>query len=175
MLVFSGALVACSNLSASSDGGQATASQSSRAMGEALPAAAGRGTGVVAVSGRDCTDLRGVWIHEHQSRLDIESVDGEGLVRGRFTSKVESGGKSFPVVGWVNPPTEIGENTVYPVAFNVRWVGFGSLTTWNGYCDPKTGKIEAMWYFTRGDSEYSWDHTHAGKNIFTRAGAGSPS
>ncbi len=142
-------------------------------MAEAESSSVGRGEGVGrrAAAGRDCTDLRGAWIHEHQSRLDIETVDGEGLLRGRFASKVESGGKSFPVVGWVNPPTEIGENTVYPVAFNVRWIGFGSLTSWNGYCDPKTGEIEAMWYFTRGDSEYAWDHTHAGKNIFTRAGA----
>lgn len=170
--MFSAALVACSGLSASSDGGQTTASQSPKAMAGAASAPTGQDRGSVAPSGHDCTDLRGVWIHEHQSRLDIESVDGEGLLRGRFTSKVESGGQSFPVIGWVNPPAERSENTVYPVAFNVRWVGFGSLTTWNGYCDPKTGKIEAMWYFTRGDSEHYWDHTHAGKNIFSRAGVG---
>jgi len=76
--------------------------------------------------------MEGKWINELGSVLVIDRIQSDGEIVGNYASSTGVDGKIFPMQGWINAseinPAEIN------VAFTVRWEGYGSITSWTGYC-----------------------------------------
>ncbi len=118
------------------------------------------------LSGQNCQDLEGRWVNELGSVLVIDTVANDGQIIGKYASSTGVDGKIFPLQGWINAsadhPTEIN------VAFTVRWEGYGSLTSWTGYCleDEDSSSIKTIWNLVRSGKEFPWERILTNSSTF---------
>ncbi len=119
---------------------------------------------------QSCSNPVGVWKNQLGSTLTITSVSSGGLVSGTYISPSGTQGDAYPLTGWTNTasPQSNGDHADL-ITFTVRWGGIGSITSWSGVCKQVNSvpTITAPWYLTRSNSQYSWDHTLAGQDVFT--------
>ena len=75
-------------------------------------------------------------------------------------------GKVFPLSGWVNRsddhPDEVN------ISFTVRWEGYGSITSWTGYCTKAEEgyHIKTIWNLVRLGKEYDWERVITNASTF---------
>ena len=84
------------------------------------------------VISQDCQNLKGQWINELGSVVKIDEVLEDGRIIGKYASSTGVDGKIFPLSGWINQSQEHPEEII--ISFMVRWEGYGSITSWTGYC-----------------------------------------
>lgn len=115
---------------------------------------------------QNCDHLSGIWKNELGSVLAIDSIDHDrGIIHGEYRSSSGVDGKVFPLQGWIN----WGEKKQVPsISFTVRWTGYGSITSWSGYCDQdKMGPfIKTLWHLVRPDTEHSWERVISNSSVF---------
>jgi hypothetical protein len=59
-------------------------------------------------------------------------------------------------------PTEIN------ISFSVKWTGFGSITSWTGYCldNDKGSEIKTLWHLVRSGKEFDWERITSNSSTF---------
>jgi hypothetical protein len=118
-----------------------------------------------------CNNLKGDWVNQLKSTLSITSIDAStGRIEGTYTSPSGTGGESHTLIGWVNSaPSSTGKDNVPVVSFSVQWGGYGSITSWTGYCSIRDGAptITTLWNLTQANSKFSWDHIVSNSDLFT--------
>lgn len=116
---------------------------------------------------QNCTDLAGQWQNESGSILQIDSITAEGILLGIYKSSTGVDGKSFSLQGWVNAKPELQEEK--NISFSVRWQGYGSITSWTGYCYTIDGQdqIKTMWHLVRSGKEFNWERIISNSSTFT--------
>lgn len=116
---------------------------------------------------QDCQNMAGEWINELGSALVIDSINEEGKILGKYASSTGVDGKIFPLNGWVN------KNDDYPgeinISFSVRWKGYGSITSWTGYCytDDEGSHIKTIWNLVRSGKEFNWERIITNSSTFS--------
>lgn len=120
-------------------------------------------------------NLHGLWVSGRGSTLEVEEIDEKtGELRGWFRSSTgtDDDAKAVPVVGYVNFTERFPNAPSYglPISFSVNWGPYGSISTWSGLVLKKDSKttIETQWLHTRGSTQFDWDHTLAGNDVFKR-------
>ena len=118
------------------------------------------------LSGQDCNDLEGKWFNELGSVLVIDSIGDDGDIIGKYASSTGVDGKVFPLLGWVNSSDDNPEEV--NVGFTVRWKGYGSITSWTGYCYSDNGvpKIKTIWNLVRSGKEFNWERVITNSSTF---------
>jgi hypothetical protein len=117
---------------------------------------------------QDCSELKGQWVNELGSVLVVDETTNEGKILGHYASSTGVDGKVFPLEGWVN------SNADYPnefnISFSVRWKGYGSITSWTGYCIEENGesKIKTIWNLVRSGKEYDWERIITNSSTFIK-------
>lgn len=126
------------------------------------------------VNAQDCQKLTGTWVNELGSALVIESIAEDGQIIGEYRSSTGVDGKVFPLMGWVNAKTELPEEK--NMAFSVRWEGYGSITSWTGYCNNDEGiaKIKTLWHLVRSEKEFDWERIITNSSTFVAEEAVDP-
>lgn len=116
---------------------------------------------------QDCSDIKGTWINELGSALVIDSIGMEGEIIGHYASSTGVDGKVFPLNGWVNANDEFPEEV--NISFMVKWEGYGSITSWTGYCHVENDKpqIKTIWNLVRSGKEFNWERIITNSSIFT--------
>lgn len=116
---------------------------------------------------QDCLKLRGQWVNELGSALIIEEVSQDGKIIGQYASSTGVDSKVFPLSGWMNRTEENPEEI--NIAFMVRWKGYGSITSWTGYCveDQDGTRIKTVWNLVRSGKEYDWERIITNSSTFT--------
>jgi len=115
---------------------------------------------------QDCHSLQGEWSNELGSVLQIDSVAEDGNILGIYKSSTGVDGKIFPLQGWVNESIENPNQK--NISFSVRWEGYGSITTWTGYCHKHEGEdqIKTIWNLVRSGKEFDWERIITNSSIF---------
>lgn len=125
----------------------------------------------------NCENLRGVWENQIGSVMDIITVDPiGGAITGRYVSP-QGGGPAFrQLIGWNNgapvnesdPCSLVQNDNVKVITFTVSWGDLGSITAWTGTCRVENGipTIHTLWHLVRPNTEFVWDHIHAGSDTF---------
>jgi hypothetical protein len=117
-----------------------------------------------------CQNLVGTWSNELGSALVIDQVMDNGNLIGHYASSTGVDGKIFPLQGWLNKneehPDEIN------ISFTVRWEGYGSITSWTGYCHVLDGmpQIKTIWNLVRSGKQFDWERIITNSSIFKAAG-----
>ncbi len=118
------------------------------------------------VFSQDCQNLNGQWVNELGSALVIDDVMPDGKIIGMYSSSTGVDGKIFPLSGWINQ----SEDHPYEVniSFMVRWEGYGSITSWTGYCtDNEEGpQIKTIWNLVRSGKEFDWERIITNSSTF---------
>jgi hypothetical protein len=116
---------------------------------------------------QDCKHLKGQWVNEMGSALIIEAVQKEGKIIGQYASSTGVDGKIFPLSGWVNQSEEHPKEV--NISFMVQWEGYGSITSWTGYCLISDGgpQIKTIWNLVRSGKEYDWERIITNSSTFT--------
>ena len=116
---------------------------------------------------QDCLLLKGQWLNELGSALIIEDISQDGKIIGQYASSTGVDGKVFPLTGWMNRSEENPEEI--NIAFMVRWKGYGSITSWTGYCieDQDGTRIKTIWNLVRSGKEHSWERIITNSSTFT--------
>jgi hypothetical protein len=116
---------------------------------------------------QDCLQLKGQWVNELGSALIIEDVGPDGKIIGQYASSTGVDGKVFPLTGWMNRSEENPEEI--NIAFMVRWTGYGSITSWTGYCveDEDGIRIKTIWNLVRSGKEHDWERIITNSSTFT--------
>ncbi|CAF2785415.1 unnamed protein product [Rotaria sp. Silwood2] len=141
-----------------------------------------RGAATAVVSntsvGNAATILKGVWVNELGSTLNITSVFKSTLqIKGNYRSPSGTAGDQYALNGFVNlSPMVTGKHNVIVVSFTVHWSNIGSVTTWNGFYsegdyddkDGAPGRIICQWLLVRPVTNYKWDHILTGQDRFTK-------
>ena len=114
-------------------------------------------------------ELKGVWVNEIGSTLQILQVEADGSFKGVYKTLVgkTEEGKEFGVVGFYTENSECHKSLL--VSFIVNWGETKSLTTWNGYfkLDGSEKCISTTWLHTKSTKELRfWDGLNTGSNIF---------
>ena len=115
---------------------------------------------------QDCKNLKGHWVNELGSALVVEDVGSDGKLIGKYASSTGVDGKVFPLSGWVNHsdsnPGEIN------ISFMVKWEGYGSITSWTGYCvNGEEGPlIKTIWNLVRSGKEFDWERIITNSSTF---------
>lgn len=117
--------------------------------------------------------LKGEWVSGRDSVLEIEAVNAEtGELTAWFRSSTGTDGKSYAVVGVVNFAEEFpgAESYGHPISFTVSWGPFGSISSWSGLVktDDSRATIDTQWLHVRGSTQFDWDHTLTGSDVFTK-------
>ncbi len=123
----------------------------------------------------EVNNLKGLWVSGRGSTFEIEEIDEKtGELRGWFRSSTgtDDEDKAVPVVGYVNFAERFPNAPSYglPISFSVSWGPYGSISTWSGLVLKKKPQttIETQWLHTRGSTQFDWDHTLAGNDVFKR-------
>ena len=121
---------------------------------------------VVSCSAQDCQNLSGKWINELGSVLVIDSLKADGSIMGHYASSTGVDGKIFLLQGWINHKD--GLNEEINISFSVRWKGYGSITSWTGYCyEAEEGsEIKTIWNLVRSGKEFDWERIITNSSIF---------
>ena len=125
-----------------------------------------------------CANPVGIWVNEMGSTLNIMAMDANGYIQGTYSSPSGAGSTAYPLIGWVNnsevnptdPCASCKENNKGVISFTVRWGTIGSITSWTGTCatnEDGTLVLKTMWHLSRPNTQFSWDHTLSGADIFT--------
>ena len=115
---------------------------------------------------QDCQNLKGEWKNELGSVLIIDDIYQTGKLAGRYASSTGVDGKNFPLSGWINTsedhPDEVN------ISFTVQWVGYGSITSWTGYCmENEDGPaIKTIWNLVRSGKEFDWERIITNSSTF---------
>ncbi len=124
-----------------------------------------------------CQQLKGEWINELGSKLNITSVDRKsGQLSGTYTSPSGTSGNSVAMIGWMNAKPSPAKTTkesptlsrMVVVSFSVNWGEYGSVTSWSGVCGVKEGvpTIKTIWNLARTVDSYDWDHIITNSDTF---------
>ena len=115
---------------------------------------------------QDCTELAGQWQNESGSILQIDSISTDGTIIGVYKSASGVDGKIFGLQGWTNSTDELPHET--NISFSVRWGGYGSITSWTGYCHELNGKdqIKTVWHLVRSGKEFDWERIITNSSTF---------
>ena len=117
-------------------------------------------------STQDCNHLKGRWVNELGSTLIIDEALDDGRIIGKYASSTGVDGKIFPLSGWINTsedhPDEIN------ISFTVQWLGYGSITSWTGYCieNDDGPVIKTIWNLVRSGKEFDWERIITNSSIF---------
>ena len=120
--------------------------------------------------GQSCTQMAGKWTNEFGSVLVVDSIGIKGQLIGHYASSTGVDGKIFPLNGWVNKnedhPDEIN------ISFMVQWEGYGSITSWTGYCisDNEGSRIKTIWNLVRSGKDYDWERIITNSSTFVSEG-----
>jgi hypothetical protein len=115
---------------------------------------------------QSCQNMEGAWTNELGSALVIDLIQEDGTLIGHYASSTGVDGKIFPLHGWINKnadnPNEVN------IAFSVRWKGYGSITSWTGYCLVQEGKpqIKTIWNLVRSGKEFDWERIITNSSTF---------
>ena len=118
------------------------------------------------MSSQSCTNIQGQWQNELGSVLQIDSISEEGEILGVYKSSTGVDGKTFGLKGWINSyeshPDEIN------ISFSVRWEGYGSITSWTGYCYNlnEQDQIKTVWHLVRSGKEFDWERIISNSSVF---------
>lgn len=117
--------------------------------------------------------LKGLWVSDRGSTLEIDDIDEEsGEISAWFRSSTGTDGKAFPVVGFLNLAERFpgAESFGHPISFAVSWGPFGSISSWNGLVRQEKTQttIDTQWLYVRGSTQFDWDHTLTGNDLFKR-------
>jgi len=120
----------------------------------------------VKLNGQNCSDLSGTWVNELGSALVIDSINSEGKIIGKYASSTGVDGSIFPLEGWVNKNEEYPEEI--NISFSVKWTGYGSITSWTGYCKVENNEsmIKTMWYLVRSGQDFEWERIISNSSTF---------
>lgn len=120
------------------------------------------------ISAQDCQNPEGTWVNELGSALIIEKISDEGEIIGRYASSTGVDGKVFPLIGFVNVNAEYPDEV--NISWSVRWKGYGSITSWTGYCidDERQPKIKTIWNLVRSGKEYDWERIITNSSVFVK-------
>jgi len=115
---------------------------------------------------QSCNQLKGEWINELGSVLQIDSIQMNGSITGVYKSSTGVDGKVFALQGWVNSSEEQPDEI--NIAFSVRWQGYGSITSWTGYCHTHEGEdqIKTIWHLVRSGKEFDWERIISNSSTF---------
>lgn len=115
---------------------------------------------------QDCQKLDGQWQNESGSILQINSVAPNGIIEGVYKSSTGVDGQTFALQGWTNVNSEVPEEK--NISFSVRWDGYGSITSWTGYCYSADGRdhIKTMWHLVRSGKEFNWERIITNSSTF---------
>lgn len=118
------------------------------------------------LSAQDCKNLSGTWVNELGSALVVGEVQEDGRIIGQYASSTGVDGKVFPLSGWVNKSKGLPEEV--NISFMVRWEGYGSITSWTGYCSNAEGgpQIKTIWNLVRSGKEYDWERIITNSSTF---------
>lgn len=118
--------------------------------------------------GQDCQNLNGTWVNELGSALVIDSIGDQGVIIGKYASSTGVDGKVFPMNGVINYKDELKSEV--NVHFSVRWEGYGSITSWTGYCytDEKGTFIKTIWNLVRSGQEFDWERIITNSSLFKK-------
>lgn len=119
------------------------------------------------VTAQSCLKMEGRWINDLGSVLVIDQVGENGSIIGKYASSTGVDGKIFPLLGWVNTSEEHPDEV--NISFTVRWEGYGSITSWTGYCldQPEGGSsIKTMWNLVRSGKEFPWERILTNSSTF---------
>jgi len=120
----------------------------------------------IGVYGQDCINMEGKWVNELGSVLVIDSISNNGGIIGKYASSTGVDGKIFPMAGWIN--RSAGHPGEVNISFTVRWKGYGSITSWTGYChfDGEVSKITTIWNLVRSGKDYNWERIITNASTF---------
>lgn len=119
---------------------------------------------------QNCTSLRGGWINELGSVLQIDSVTFDGQILGLYKSSSGVDGRIFPLQGWINSSSDQPEEI--NITFSVIWGrDYGSITSWTGYCYAEGGKskIKTIWHLVRSGKDFDWERIITNSSVFISA------
>jgi hypothetical protein len=121
---------------------------------------------IQSVSAQDCNHLKGQWVNEMGSALIIDDILSNGKIIGDYASSTGVDGKVFPLSGWVNQSDDHPEEV--NISFMVKWEGYGSITSWTGYCINPDGvlQIKTIWNLVRSGKEYDWERIITNSSTF---------
>ena len=96
----------------------------------------------------------------------IDSIYDSGHIEGVYKSSTGVDGKTYPLYGIRNQDVDIPHE--WNISFMVKWDGYGSITTWAGYCSSEISPpvIKTMWYLVRSGKEFSWERITANASTF---------
>lgn len=116
--------------------------------------------------GQSCSDMKGEWVNELGSALVIDDISEEGNIVGVYKSSTGVDGKTFNLQGYVNEKSDSPNEK--NISFSVRWEGYGSITSWTGYCQSVNGKpqIKTMWHLVRSGKEFDWERIITNSSTF---------
>ena len=120
--------------------------------------------------GQNCQQLAGQWVNELGSVLVIDSVGMAGEIFGVYKSSTGVDGKTFALDGKINSSEEFPDDV--NIAFMVRWDGYGSITSWTGYCLEVDGnpQIKTIWHLVRPGKEFDWERIITNASTFVSEG-----
>lgn len=115
---------------------------------------------------QDCSQLNGRWINELGSVLIVDEVLENGKINGQYASSTGVDGKTFPLSGWVNQSKDQPEEV--NISFMVKWEGYGSITSWTGYClnTEEGSQIKTIWNLVRSGKEFDWERIITNSSTF---------
>jgi hypothetical protein len=118
--------------------------------------------------GQDCQHLEGLWSNDLESVLVIDSITADFQLLGEYRSSTGVDGRVFPLQGWVNQSLNDEDDGVMAIAFSVRWEGYGSITSWTGYCDfDEEGTfIKTLWHLIRPGEDIPWERVLSNSSTF---------
>ena len=121
------------------------------------------------VAAATCTNPVGEWRNEFGSILDIQAVDpSTSSITARYMLPALPD-KWFPAQGWVNSGTGSQHTVPKVISFAVHWGSAGSITSWIGSCDDRTGTptISTLLHMARPSSPNPWDHIATSAETFS--------
>ena len=115
---------------------------------------------------QDCNNMVGQWVNELGSVFIIEKIEEDGKILGKYASSTGVDGKVFPLSGWSNRSADHPDEV--NIAFSVRWEGYGSITSWTGYCleDESGAQIKTVWNLVRSGKDFDWERIITNASTF---------
>ena len=117
----------------------------------------------------NCTSPVGEWQNEFGSVFEIQAIDsGTNAITGRYMLRALPD-QWFPAHGWVNSGTGSQHTVPKVISFAVHWGAAGSITSWIGSCDDRSGtpKISTLLHMARPSSPNPWDHIATSAETFS--------
>tara|TARA_B100000497_G_scaffold123387_1_gene155960 strand:+ start:1289 stop:1711 length:423 start_codon:yes stop_codon:yes gene_type:complete len=115
---------------------------------------------------QNCKNLTGGWQNELGSILQIDSISNKGEILGVYKSSTGVDGKTFDLQGFLNYSADHPDQK--NLSFSVRWKGYGSITSWTGYCYQLENRdqIKTVWHLVRSGKEFDWERVITNSSTF---------